>query len=333
MLWIARVTAFAANCNLLVEYFDFLLPQAGSEGWRAVTKCVVVIALTAVNLVGVRNATVLSNLFTVAKLAPLLLFIAAGLFFLNPAAYALSARPSLGVFSSSVLLLVYAFSGFEMATIPGGEVRDPRKNMPLALLIATVVVAVFYVLIQVVSIGTLPQLATSARPLADAGTRFLGPMGGVLISLGAVVSIFGNLNVILLVGARLPFALAERRELPGFLARTHRRFHTPHVSLFITAAVVLLLTLSGTFVYAATISVIARLISYAAACAALPVLRRKPDAPPAMFKAPAGVAVSILSLLLVAWLVSNSTGRQARDAGIAAAAGLLIYFSSRAGRR
>lgn len=330
MNWIARVTAFAANCNLLVDYLGFFWPAIASPGWRAAAICMVVFALTILNLIGVRDAAVVSDLFTVAKLAPLALFIVAGLFFIHPAAYSFASRPALANFSASVLLLVYAFSGFEMATIVGGEARHPQRDMPLALLTAITVVAVFYILIQVVAIGTLPELATSARPLADAGRRFLGSMGGAIISAGAVVSILGNLNVILLVGARLPFALAERHALPRFIAATHPRFRTPHISILMTSAAVLLLSLSGTFLYAATISVIARLFTYAATCAALPVLRRRMDAPGAVFKTPAGMIVSLASLLLIGWLLSNTTGRQARDSAIAAAVGLLIYVSSRA---
>jgi amino acid transporter len=229
----------------------------------------------------------------------------------------------------AVLLLIYAFTGFEMVTITGGEARNPRRDIPRALLIAIAIVAVLYFLIQVVSIGTLPGLAGSARPIADAGVRFLGRMGGTIITAGAVVSIVGNLNVIMLVGARLPFAMAERGELPRILARVHPRFHTPHIATLLTAAIVLALTLSGTFVYAATISVIARLLSYASTCAALPVLRRKRGGPEAAFTAPAGVLASAVALLLIAWLLSHSTAGQARDAAIAVAIGLLLYFGPR----
>ena len=148
------------------------------------------------------------------------------------------------------------------------------------------VVTVFYVLIQVVSIGTLPDLAASTRPLADAGGRFMGSMGAAIISAGALVSILGNLNVTLVVTPRLPFAMAERGELPGIVGRTHARFHTPHVAIYFTGLIVLVLTLTGTFVYAATISVIARLLAYASTCAALPVLRRRKGSPAAEFTAP-----------------------------------------------
>ena len=133
----------------------------------------------------------------------------------------------------------------------------------------------------------------------------------------------------LMVTPRLPFAMAERGELPRFIGATHRRFHTPHIAIYFTGMIVLVLTLTGTFVYAATISVIARLLAYAGTCAALPVLRRRESSPAAQFIAPAGIAVSIVSLLLVAWLLTHSTAVGARDAGIAAAIGLLIYFASR----
>jgi len=329
LLWIARVTAFAANCNLFVDYLGFLWPGAGTGGGRVLAVSVVVLALTGVNFTGVRNAALVSNVFTVAKLLPLVLFISVGLFFLVPERFAAGPPPPFGNFSVSVLLLIYAFSGFEMAVIPGGEVKNPGRDMPHALLTAIAVVAVFYFLIQLVAIGTLPGLADSTRPLAEAGRGFLGPLGGAIISAGALVSILGNLNVILLVASRLPYAMAERGELPGFLAATHPRFRTPHVAVLLTAATVLALTLSGTFVYAATISVIARLLSYGATCAALPVLRRRPEAPPAAFTAPAGVAAAVAALLLSAWLLSHSTGRQARDAAIAAGIGLLLYVLSR----
>ena len=133
---------------------------------------------------------------------------------------------------------------------------------------------------------------------------------------------------------RLSFAMAERRELPGFIGAIHPRFHTPHIAIYLSELIVLGLTLTGTFIYAATISVIARLLVYAATCAALSVLHRRENSPAAEFVVLHGVVVSIVSLPLVAWLLTNITALQARDAGIAAAIGLLIYFASRGkGRR
>lgn len=329
LMWLARLTAFAANCNLLIDYLAFFWAPAKTPYWREAIIVVVVAALAAVNVLGVRDAARVTNIFTVGKLIPIVLFIAVGMFFLNSQSYSLGARPSYGTFSSSVLILIYAFSGFEMAAIPAGEVRDPQRDLPLALITAIGVVAFLYISIQVICIGALPALAASEKPLADASSIFLGRAGAAIISAGVVVSIIGNLNVIILAGSRLPFAMSERGELPRIVSATHRRFYTPHTAILITSALAMALTLWSTFSKQVNLSVIARLISYSVTCAALLVFRRKRDAPPAMFKAPAGVAVAIVALLLSAWLLSNSHWPDVRDSLIAAAVGLAIYFAYR----
>jgi APA family basic amino acid/polyamine antiporter len=333
LIWLARLTAFAANCNLLVNYLGYFRPDATGAFWRAAIITCVVLLLTIINVVGVRQAAIVSNAFTLGKLIPMLIFIGAGLFFLNPHAFALGARPATGAFSQSVLLLIYAFTGFEMAAIPAGEVRNPRRDLPRALIVAIAVVAVVYLSIQIVCIGTLPELAQSAKPLADAGTRFLGTAGGAIISAGAIISICGNLNITLLSGSRVPFAMAEHHQLPAFVAKVHRRFSTPHLAILITAAIMLVLTLNSSFVAALTVSTIARLITYAVTCAALPVFRRRPDSPPALFRLRGGTIISFSALLLAIWLLANSTLSEARDTAVAALAGLLIYAIYRAIKR
>ena len=258
----------------------------------------------------------------------MIIFIAAGLFFLNPHAFALGPAPSSGAFSQSVLLLIYAFTGFEMAAIPAGEIRNPQKDLPHALLVAIGVVAVLYIFIQIVCVGTLPELAQSQKPLADAGTRFLGTAGGAIISAGAIISITGNLNVLVLSGSRVPFAMAEQQQLPAVIGRIHQRFFTPHVAILCSASIMLLLTLKQSFVQALTISAIARLLTYSATCLALPVLRRR-SANPALFRLRGGVIISSAALLLALWLLAHSTRQEAVTTAIVAAAGLLIYFGYR----
>ena len=327
LIWLARVTAFAANCNLLINYLSFFWLPATAPLWRALVIILVVTVLAIINLLGIRQAAIVSNAFTIGKLVPIILFIAAGLFFLNPQAYELGATPSTGDFSKSVLLLVYAFTGFEMATIPAGEVRDPQRNLPRALLIAIVVVATLYILIQVVCVGTLPGLAQSQKPLADAGSQFLGAAGGAIISAGAIISISGNLNILLLSGSRLPFAMAEQKQLPAVVGKIHGRFFTPYISILITAGLMLFLTLKSSFLEALTISTIARLVTYGATCLALPVFRTRRETQPALFRLPGGTVIAILSLLLIVWLLLNSTLKEAWAATIAAAVGLAIYLA------
>src|SRR5256714_10433011 len=216
--WLARISAFAANCNLMVSYLGFFWPAANNFWPRATVIVLVVLALTAINVLGVRQAAIAGDVFTLGKLLPMLIFIAIGLFFLNPHAFALGARPATGAFSQSVLLLLYAFTGFEMAAIPAGEIRNPQRDLPRALLIAMGVIAFTYILIQVVCIGTLPELAKSGKPLADAGQRFMGTAGAAIISAGAILSIAWHLNIIVLSAARLPLAIAQQKQLSAGLA-------------------------------------------------------------------------------------------------------------------
>jgi len=327
LFWLVRITAFAANCNLLINYLSFFWTSATLPLWRASIIALVVIMLAIINLLGIRQAAIVSNLFTVGKLVPIIIFIAAGLFFLNPQAYTLGPTPSTGDFSKSVLLLVYAFTGFEMATIPAGEIRDPQRSLPRALLIAILVVVTLYIFIQLVCVGTLPGLGQSQKPLADAGSQFLGAAGGAIISAGAVISITGNLNILLLSGSRLPFAMAEQKQLPAVVGNVHKRFFTPYVSIVITAAVMLFLTLKSSFLEALTISAIARLITYGSTCLALLVFRARRGVPAALFRLPGGKVIAILSMLLIVWLLLHITLVEARAAAIAAAAGLVIYFA------
>jgi APA family basic amino acid/polyamine antiporter len=336
LMWLARVTAFAANSNLLIDYLGYFHPGIGAGAPRAVAITAIAVALTAVNVIGVRNAALFSDIFTIGKLIPLALFIGAGLFFIDPGNFSPPPAPEFSSFSKSTLLMVYAFTGFEMAIIPAGETRDPQRNLPFAILTSLALVTVVYILIQVVCVGTLPELAASNRPLADASERFLGVVGATVITAGVAISIIGNLVVVLLAAARLPFAMAGDHKLPRVFAATHDRFRTPHVAIIATAAVMLALALSGTFISVLTVSVIARLLAYIVTCAGLIVLRRRDEREmrfKAQFKAPAGVAVSIAALALSAWLLAQSSAGEARNSAVAAAVGLLIYGAYKLAKR
>ena len=325
LIWLVRITAFAANGNLLINYLSYFWLSATTPGWRALVIVFVVVVLAAINLLGIRQTAIVGNVFTVGKLVPMIIFCGVGLCFLNPQAFAPGPSPATADFSKSVLLLVYAFTGFEMATIPAGEVRNPQKNLPRALIIALFVVAVLYILIQVVCVGTLPELAQSQKPLADAGSRFMGTAGGAIISAGAIISITGNLNILMLSGSRLPFAMAEQKQLPAFIGKVHRSFYTPYVAILITASLMLFLTLKSSFVAALTISTIARLSTYAATCLALPIFRRRKNLPAAAFRLPGGTVIALLSLGLIVWLLLSAL-QEAKAAAWAAAAGLAIYL-------
>jgi APA family basic amino acid/polyamine antiporter len=325
LTWLARLTGFAALCNLFVDYLGYFLPAFESGPGRVVVITVVVSFLAGANLVGVRLASLVGNIFTVGKIVPLVLLVVVGFFFINPESYSSAAPPSYTAFSASVLLLVFAFTGFENAVIPAGEALDPRRHLPFALLTGTVIAVVLYISIQAVCIGILPELARSQRPLADVGNRVFGMPGAAVIALGALISVTGTMNAIMLAAPRLLFAMAEQGQLPPTVSAVHKRFHTPHVAILFSAAGMLALTLSGTFASAAILSTTIRLTTYAVTCAALPVLRRRSGHVQAPFAAPAGGTVSVVALILIAWLFSSSSWNDIRQVSVAGAAGLLLY--------
>lgn len=326
LYWVVRVATFAANINLFVTYAGVFWPSAAEPAIRIAIIVAVVALLTTINIIGIRQAAIFTNVVTVGKLLPLLLFGLVGLFFIQPANFNFDAVPQYSSFSSAVLILIYAFVGFEVAVIPAGEMKDPQKNLPFALFFALGAVTAIYIVVQLVSIGTLPGLATSERPLADAATGFIGPAGAMLIAGGALISILGNQNVGLLGGSRILYAMGERGELPAFLSKTSEKFKTPHIAILINVSVILFFSIQSSFLGALGIATITRLMIYATTCLSLIVFRKKLDAPPAKFVAPFGLAASILSIGLIIWLLTSvDFAKEGLPILIIAGVGLVLY--------
>ena len=341
LMWLTRIAGFATLLLVFISYLGYFWPSAETGLPRTAIIIGLVAFLTVINLIGVKESTRTSEVFTVSKLVPLLVFVLVGLFLISRASFTLDAGTDFASFSAAVFILIYAFSGFEAVLVNTGEIGQPQRVIPFALITALGACVVLFLLIQIVCIGTLPQLATSERPLADAAATFLGAWGPTMISAGALVSVFGTLNVIMLASSRLPFAMANHGQLPAMLTRVHPRFRTPHISIVIFAFAVLLFALPGTFIYAVKFTVITRVIVFASTCVALPILRRraKTAAPrmtedePHPFEIPGGILIAIVCVCLCLWLLANSGWVEIRDVSIAMAVGVIVYAATRLGRR
>jgi len=266
--------------------------------------------LTFINIRGVRAGAQVSNLFTAAKLIPLFAVIGLGLLALQQHhwtnAATLIASPSTIQWLKAMLLLVFAYGGFETALAPMSEAKNPRRDAPFALFTALAVCTVIYALIQWVVVGVLPDAAHSQRPLADVARLAVGPVGAALVAIGALISFYGYLSAKILAMPRVPFALAEQGDFPKAFAKVHPRFHTPYVSILVFAAMVWGLALIGDFKWNVTLSAVARLLYYAVGCAALPILRRKePEGASAMFHLPAGNLLAVVGVILCVVLVTR----------------------------
>jgi basic amino acid/polyamine antiporter, APA family len=310
MLWLGQVAAPAANANLFVIYLGEFFPHAKDPLPRALILTALVGLLTFINIRGVRAGTQVSNLFTAAKLVPLSAVIVLGLFALHNHHWNLAtppvAAPGVSQWLKAVLLLVFAYGGWETALAPMSEAKNPRRDAPFALFLALLLCTVIYALIQWVVVGVLPDAMHSQRPLADVARLAAGPIGAALVAVGALISFYGYLSAKILAMPRVPFALAEQRDFPQAFAAVHSRFHTPYVSIIAFAVLIWGFALIGEFKWNVTLSAVARLLYYGVGCAALPVLRRKqPEGANAMFHLPAGNFFAVLGVILCVVLVTR----------------------------
>lgn len=325
VLWIARVTGACAICNLLLQYVAPAFPDWNRGAGYIMAAAAIFGTLTVVHYLGIKRAALFGNIVTVGKLVPLLIFVSLGLFHLDPSHFVHPGLPANTRFAEAVLLLGFAFVGWESVVVAAGETRHPQRDLPQAIIGGLGAVAILYLLIQVVCIGTLPQLAASEHPIVDAGRTFLGPKGAILITLGAAVSMIGTLNGAMLTISRLLYAMAAAGRLPRAFAAVHRRYRTPHVAVAFSGILVFGLTVSSQFVYLLTVSTISRLLVFAATCVSLPRLRQMRAAPAARFVLPGGLMIPCGALLLIAWLLASSSWTETRDVTIWTAVGALVY--------
>lgn len=307
IFWLARVTAPAANANIFVVYLGEFWPHATDPLSRFVILTVLIWGLALVNCLGVRRAARVSNVFTVAKLLPLVVVGIAGAIFLfaHPAASNPPAQVSgLSAWLKASLLIVFAFGGFDGAITATGEVKNPRRDAAFALFAAVAACTVVYLFIQWAALGTVPNLAHSPRPLADAARNTLGHAGAILITVGALISVFGNLTANLLGVPRITYALAKQGDFPAFFAAVHPRFRTPYVSILAFALLLWIFALIGNFTWNVVLSATGRLLYYAAICIAVPVLRKKLPGE-AQVRLPGGLWLAGIGLLICVVLMTQ----------------------------
>jgi basic amino acid/polyamine antiporter, APA family len=279
LTWLTRIAAPAAVADLFCMYLAQFFPIVGTRNGQLIVLFVLLGHLAFFNYLGVEAGKNVSNFFTAAKVGFLLFFILAGLAALlfKPEVRVPLSVPALSARSwfDAILLLVYGYGGFEGALIVGGESTNPRRDTPIALLLALAAVAVIYTAVQYVTVATLPGAAASARPLSDAAQRFWGPTAAAVMALAALVSAYGYLSANLLHSSRITYAMAEQGDFPSFLAAIHPKHRTPHFSILLYAVLVFALAALGNFQWNAVLSAASRLAIYGAMAVAMLALRRR----------------------------------------------------------
>ncbi len=329
LAYLSRVAAMGANTNLLVTYASWFWAPLDSEPWHSLTLTALIGSLTWLNVVGVRNSVGLLYVFTVMKLLPLSLLILVGLGKIDLGALIGAELPAIGELGEGILLVLYAYVGFEGTVVTAGEGKNPRRDLPRALINTILIIGVMYVLVQMVSYAVMPGLAGSSKALADVAGILFGPWGAAMLTLGAVFSIGGNLHSSLLSAPRMTFALGRDGSLPAWFAKVHPTHHTPHVSIWFYGALCLIMALTGSFVWLAVISTLVRLLTYMVCIAALPRIKKTADPGGEPFHLPGGLAIPGVALLLCLWLITHAAPNSWLMTGLFFLAGSVLYFLTR----
>jgi basic amino acid/polyamine antiporter, APA family len=325
MTWIARVSSVAGLSVFFARAVGFLWDGARSGTGKWATVLLPLLLLTAINVFGVKSGARTAVVLAWGKVLPLVLFVAVGLFFMNWKRVFPMPMPAGGKFGEAALLVLFAYAGFENTAAPAAEFRNPRRDIPFALMVMIAIVTAIYTAVQLVAIGTIPNLGASPTPLADAGRMMMGPFGGFILTLGAVLSVLGTNNNTVLAGPRYLYALAESGALPSIFARVHRKYRTPHVAILTQTAIAILLMATGTAEQLAELSVIARLATYVGTAASVPVLRRKMAASERAIRLPGGPAIPLAALVICVLFISSATRTNLIAGAVALAFGAAIY--------
>ena len=325
MNWIARLTSLASLSNGFVVSLARLFPSLGAGAWRATIIIGSISILAAIHIVGVKYGAASIYVFTFGKVIPLVFFIVISLiaFRHNPIPASLHIPGAGTSWSNAALFMLFAYAGFENLGVPAGEYRNPRRDLPGALLVGTLCIAAIYVLTQLGAMATIPNLSNSATPIADAAASVIGSAGALIVTLGALLSMAGTNSGTVLEGSRMLFALSLDRNL-GPVSYVHPKFRTPIVAIVIHVVVATILALAGSFATLALLSAVARLATYLFTCLAVPRLRKINEG----FRTP-GLIVPILGSLVSLLIVVTLDRTKLLAGAIALAVGAMVYALSR----
>lgn len=304
MKWVICIIGWATMAVGFATALGFFWPQAANGVTKNIIAVGLLVVLGIINLFGIEIAKYLNNIITISKLIPLVLFIVVGIFFLKGGNFASTQPVNMGNFGQAIIVVFYAFSGFESVVIAAGDMDNPKKNLPIAILATILITSLIYILIQTVCIGTLGyKLSGSISPVADSAKVFLGDFGKMLVAVGTLISI-GGINIATAFNTpRSGEALAEDGILPSFVAKKNR-YNQPYAAIIISVAVAIPLVLSGSFAQLVGISVISKFGQYIPTCFSVIVFRRRKAE--SSFRVPFGYFIPIVSVCLSLWLLYSA---------------------------
>jgi len=333
--FISRVSAFAANSTVLALYLGTVWPWVATGTGRTVLITALCVALTYANYTGVKDGVRTLAVFTFMKLTPIALLLIVGLQHVSADTFFPSEFPVIEDLGGTVLLLIYAFVGFESTTIVSGESKNPRQSVPKAMVNTLIGIGILYFLIVLVYVSVLPNAGEEGTSLITVGEVLFGPIGLIAITLAAVFSIGGNLAAIMLAVPRLTYAMAEHNLLPKWFGVINKKHSTPGNSIIFLGALALVLALTGSFVQLAIASSLTRLISYILCIAALPTIRRQAseEVRAQAYRLKGGYSIPAIAMVVCVWIAAQSKPETWIFTGKLLLIGLVFYGIARVAKK
>ncbi len=302
------VLGSAALMNIIADSMATMFPLFYNSLARAFFFFIIIGFIVLVNIRGVKQGVNFIKWITIIKLFPLFAIILFGFSKVEASNLYWNELPSLKTFSNTALLLFFAFAGFETSLSVSGEIKNPTRTVPLGILFGGSIVFIIYVLIQTVAQGVigLQIEAFKAAPLAAVAEQLIGPIGGTILLITAIISTFGNVSADVLSTPRLLFAGANDGIFPKFLTKIHAKFFTPHIAVITYASLIFLFSITGGFKQLASLASGAILIVYLSVILAAIKLRSNPQsALEKSFRAPGGLIIPIIGILSILWLLTS----------------------------
>ena len=327
LYYLARLISFSANTVLLTDSIAYFIAGAGTGTGRIISLAVICVGLSVINVLGSIESIRSMTLFTVIKFAVLILLPLGGFILLGAEVIPSfeSPIPPSEDLGAAALLLIYAFVGFEGAVVPAGEAKRPERDMPLGLLLGLAVVAVLYMVIQLVSQAAVPDLANSKTPLLDVSATLFGPVGAIVLMVGVAASVLANLVSSMFSATRVTYALSLEKSLPRWFGEVHSRYLTPANSVVFFGIAAFLLAAFGSFKVLAAMTVLSRLFLYGMSCAAIPKLRPQFRGE-GRFILKGGYLIPVLGIGACLWLMLQVSSQSIWMTAIFVGIGTFLYW-------
>ncbi len=279
-MWIAEILALPVFAIAFVQYLQFFFPLDFFQ--QTIIKGLFLFTLIFINIIGVKAAGRANDFLTIIKLIPLILLVFGGilLFVFNPKTFVTNYTPfaPLGLknFGAALVLILWAYAGFELGTLPASEVKDPKKTIPKAIITGMMIVTAFYLSTNFVIYGIVnwSKLAISTTPLVDVALVIFGAVGAIIMAIGALLSVSGSDGSNVLTTARLSYAMSIDGLFPRIFSRIHLRYGTPYMALLIHGVIAFTLSIYSGLSRLISFSVFNLAFSYLLTCLALIVLKK-----------------------------------------------------------